>query len=208
MAKADRNNTTTWISLLDARALVVRAYGATQRAERLLVEWLGERRVRWSCKLLEGPSASELAALQRGQVGSISLVADAAYSDGDPAFWRTNLEINWEEGWARAKRSVVGGTEACGIRVVREDVLALLPEEPDEHTEAVTGGASKTWITAEARRMKATGEIPPTISKFARLLARRMDKAATADRSIRPIEWESIRNKLGEWDLWPATSIK
>ena len=206
MAKADRNNTTTWISLLDARALVVRAYGATQRAERLLVEWLGERRVRWSCKLFEPARVAELAAQQRECLaGGVVLlnVANTAYSEGDPAFWRTSLEINWEESWAREKYAM-GGTAAFGIRVVREDVLALLPEEPSEREGAAASNASARWIADEARQMKAAGKIPPTKSKFARELEQRMDKAADADRSIRRLKWKSIRNGLKGWGLWPA----
>jgi hypothetical protein len=126
IAKKAGRNTTTWISLLETRTLVVKAYGATHKAEELLVKWLGDEQVRWSCKLLEAPSASDLATLQRGQAGVLNLIADAAHGDGDPAFWRANLEINWEESWAREKNAV-GSTSAYGIRVTREDVLALLP---------------------------------------------------------------------------------
>ena len=60
-----------------------------------------------------GPSAIRFGSITEGTSGIVlSLVADAAYSDGDPAFWRANLEINWEESWAR--ENAVGGTS--GLR--------------------------------------------------------------------------------------------
>jgi hypothetical protein len=131
--KAGGNTTTSWIPLREAKALVVKAYEASQLAERLLKDWLGEERVRWSCKLFEPARVSELASFQRecAAGGVVHFVAKTAYSEGDPAFWRTSLEINWEESSAR-EMYVMGGTRAYGIRVAREDVLALLPEEPSE----------------------------------------------------------------------------
>ena len=141
MAKAGGNTTTTGISLCEARALVVRAYEASQLAEDLLVKWLGEGRVRWSCGLFEGARVSDLATLQRdaATAGVCFFVANVAYSEGDPAFWRTSLEINWEESWAR-EMYAIGGTRAYRIRVAREDVLALLPEEPGERDKPKSGG--------------------------------------------------------------------
>jgi hypothetical protein len=126
--KAGGDTTTTWILLVEARTLVIRAYEAEKLAESLLVKWLGEGRVRWSCKLLDGPRESDLATRQREADGGglWFFEAYAAYSEGDPAFWRTGLDINWQEGWAREMYEV-GGTTAYGIRVVREDVLELLP---------------------------------------------------------------------------------
>jgi hypothetical protein len=203
--KAGGDTTTTWILLLEARALVVRAYdGAVKKAEDLLKKWLGDGRGRWSCKLFEPAPVSELAALNARDSGIVVIgLAEVAYSAGDPAFWRAWLEINWEENSAREMS--IGGNKAFGIRVVREDVLALLPEEPDEHKKTTASGV---WMAAEARRMKEAGEIPPTISEFARELERRMDKAADTDRSIRRLKWKSIRNVLGKLGLWPPTLIK
>ncbi len=57
--------------------------------------------------------------------------------------------------------------------------------------------------------MKAAGEIPAGyITAFSCELEQRMGKAAAADRSLRPIRSGSIRNKLREWGLWPASLIK
>ena len=100
MAKAGGNTNTTWILLRDARALAIEAYdGAVKKAEDLLTEWLGDGRVRWSCKLFE--PASDPAALNRGaDAAGLWFLTGVAYSEGDPAFWRTSLNINWEENWA------------------------------------------------------------------------------------------------------------
>jgi hypothetical protein len=189
MAKADDRTSTKQISLGDARALVVGAYGSSRLAEELFVKWLGEGRVRWSCMMLRGGSDTELA--------------------GDPAFWRASLEINWEESSAR-EMYVAGGVEAYGIKVSREDVLALLPGEPSGHEKTDGRSASGRWIAAEASRMKKLGEIAPgiRITDLSGELAHRMKRAAAADRSIRPLTANSIRNRLREWGLWPVTSIK
>ena len=71
-------------------------------------------------------------------------------------------------------------------------------------------GRLQRWIAAEAKKMKAANEISPDIriSEFARKLEGRMNKAAKYDKSLRPIKWTSIRNKLLEWGLWPVTSSK
>ena len=152
--KAGDDTTTTRIPLFEARALVVKAYGAVGLAEGLLKEWLGEGRVRWSCKLFKPARVSDLAALQRecAAGGVVLFVAKTAYSEGDPAFWRTSLKINWEESSAR-ERYVTGGTEVYGITVVREDVLALLPEELGEHEEATAPPRQRQAETRSGKRL-------------------------------------------------------
>ena len=94
-----------------------------------------------------------------------------------------------------------------GIKVSREHLHALLPGEPREDEEVHGAGV---WIAAEAKRMKEANEIPPDIriTDLARDLERRMRRPPTADKSLRPIKWRSIKNKLPEWGLWPVTSIK
>jgi hypothetical protein len=95
-------------------------------------------------------------------------------------------------------------------RVYREvkfpqlDGKTLWPKSP-----LLPGGAG-AWIAAEAKRMKDANEISPDIgiSDFARELEGRMQKAATTNKSLRPIKWRSIKNKLREWGLWQVTSIK
>jgi hypothetical protein len=69
-----------------------------------------------------------------------------------------------------------------------------------------TKTATKTWITDEAQRMKAAGEIPAEIkiTPFAKLLADRM----AADPSIHAVTWRYIKNELPIWDLWPISKIK
>lgn len=65
------------------------------------------------------------------------------------------------------------------------------------------------WITAEAKRMKAAGEIRDGIRKtnFAKLLAARMRKAARSDESLRVVGSPHIKNNLSAWGLWPISVI-
>jgi hypothetical protein len=191
MAKqAKLHTTTTEISLFDARTLVVQVYGAIHLAERLLVEWLGQGLVRWSCKLFK-PVRDHMAA---------HLVADTVYSEGDPAFWRRALKINWEESWAHGV--IIGSSEAYGIRVTREDVLAQLPEQPV--TLAPTGSKSnKTLIKEEVERRVAAGERWDSIKKFSESLSGWMGAVG-----VKPLKPRSIENLLHGLGLWPLPSQK
>jgi hypothetical protein len=208
MAKAGDKNSIDWIPLGEARKLIVEVYGSPQRSGELLIQWLGEGRVAWCCKLLEGGRTPEEAtALTRETPpgGLVIFWADRVYDVGGTAFWRANLEINWEENSAR-EMYWGGGTSAYGITVPRADVLAQLPKEPNAQNE-VSSGATKTWIAAEFKRMKPD-EIPLRISDFARELAKRMRKAAKTDSSVHPVTWQHIKNQLPGWGLWPISSIK
>ena len=197
--KATANTIPKWIPLSEAKQLVVDTYESKELAERLLVEWLGEAKVRWRSKRFEGPSASALATAATGiDYGSAPVIA---CSEGDAAFWHTRLKINWEE------NSAIGSACAYGIEVAREDVLALLPEEPGEPEEPAT---AKVWIVEEARQMKRDGKIPKGINKtdFAQLIEERMIKAVRAGTVKKAVGWPYIKNQLSDWGLWPISSIK
>jgi hypothetical protein len=114
------------------------------------------------------------------------------------------LEFDYEQRSARGER---GMPPLYDVRVRK--AAAAAPLDNSEPEEADGSSASKLWIVAEARRMKAAGEIPDDIriTDFARQLAHRMHKAAKADRSIRPIKAASIKNKLKEWGIWPVAFI-
>jgi hypothetical protein len=96
---------------------------------------------------------------------------------------------------------------AIAIEIEPEGTEALWPEKSHAREEVHGTGA---WIAAEAKRMKAAGEIRPdiTISDFARALGHRMEEEAVTNKSLHPIKWRSIKNKLPEWALWPIDSIK
>ena len=112
--------------------------------------------------------------------------------------------IDWQDN--KAQDTAHDGALARGIKVSRTHFLALLPEEPRERAEAPGAGA---WIAVEAKDMKKTGKIPSDIkiTDFAKKLERRMKAAANVDRSIRPVKWTYIKNKLPEWGLWPISLI-
>jgi hypothetical protein len=208
MAKAGGNTTTTWILLFEARALVIKAYdGAVKLAGDLLVKWLGEERVRWSCKLFEAAPVSKLAALNADPMGPAFFVgvADVAYSEGDPAFWRAWLDIRWEENSARER--AIGGNKAHGIRVAGEDLLAVLSEELGEYEEAAAlprqHRSGKSLIEAEVKRRAKAGERWDSITKLSWSLNEWMKTV-----SDKPLEPRSIENILREGDLWSLLSKK
>ena len=93
------------------------------------------------------------------------IIPSVAYHEGDPQFWRANLKIYWEQNGAR--QQATGGARALGIKVSREHLVALMPDELREGEEVHGAGA---WIAAETKRMKDANEISPDIgiSDFAR----------------------------------------
>jgi hypothetical protein len=96
-----------------------------------------------------------------------------------------------------AEKKIAGDREAPGEREGREEA-------------AGSRTATAAWISAEAKRMKDSGEISAEvrITKFARALEKNMRKAAGTDRSIRPAGWRHIKNMLPAWGLWPISAIK
>jgi hypothetical protein len=198
-----------WVWLRDALALAAVALGSRALAKERLTEWLAAGKLAWSGMSWEGLDAAGIAKLRRElrAAGIMSVAAWAAYHNGDPQFWGSSLvEIDWGDNAAYETVFVSDGAQARGIRVPRVHLLALLSSGRER--KQLPGAAA--WIAAEASRMKAANEIPPDIriTDFARELARRMDKAATSDRSIRPIKSRSIEKKLRDWALWPTSFIK
>jgi hypothetical protein len=208
MAKAnDKSSTIDWIWLHDALMLAIPRFGSVVLAEIRLKEWLAAGELPWSCMQWDGLDAEGIARLdQENRVSIVGyIIPSVAYHEGDPQFWRANYKIYWKQNWAR--QQATGGARALGIKVSREHLVALVPDESREGEEVHGAGA---WIAAEAKRMKDANEISPDIgiSDFARELEGRLQKAATTNKSLRPIKWRSIKNKLPEWGLWPVTSIK
>ena len=207
MAKAD-HTISDWIWLREALDLAVAVFGSEAGAKEYLTEWLAAGELPWDCtrwKALDAASLSELHQSHREAL-VFALTPSATYCRGAPQFWSASrLEVNWEDNSAR--EAVTKGAHAWGIKVSRAHLLVLLPEQSSERDK--TQGAS-VWISAEAKRMKDSKEIPPDIriSEFARKLASRMKKAAHSDRSLRPIKSKSIENQLRNWGLWPIASIK
>jgi hypothetical protein len=211
MAKADSTTSTSdWIWLWDALQLAFTVLGSKAGAKEQLTEWLAARKLPWDCTRWEALDDAGIAELRRGLRKALMLapIPSAAYYRGDPRFWGAScLKIDWADN--AACEEVMGGARAWGIKVPRARLLELLPGRIREDESEQLHGAG-VWIAAEARRMKKDGEIPPgiLISKFARELAKRMTKAATGNRSLRPITAKSIENGLRGWGLWPVTSIK
>jgi hypothetical protein len=90
--------------------------------------------------------------------------------------------------------------------VVREDVLALLPEEPAGSAEA-SRKTAKDWLTAEVKRIKVAREIiPNSKTELAKLLEGRIEAAARRGEVTKPVRYRHIVNNLEAWGLWPISS--
>ena len=91
------------------------------------------------------------------------------------------------------------------------DLRFFRPNPEPKFESATDRNGTSSWITAEAQRMKAAGEIDNgvRITTFAQTLADRMQAACNnGDKSVKPVGWRHIRNMLLPWGLWPIESIK
>jgi hypothetical protein len=90
--------------------------------------------------------------------------------------------------------------------------VLLSADVPAQTTTDQTATKTPTvsWITAEAKRLKAAGKISELIhiTDFAKLLEAQMRKAAKTDSSVRWVKWQYIKNELPGWGLWPISLIK
>jgi len=204
MAKlASKSSTVTWISLWDALVPLTEHYPRVL-AERMLVRKIAARHVRRK----HFPANGHDLRIWR-KLGGVSADPHVLFP-----------VIHWEESTLEAHWR--GQHRAYRIKVVREDVLQLLPENamPEEQPEAqeepaaaVRHMTAKKWITAEARRLKRNNLIPANIvSKmaFATLLAANMALADEWDYSIsfsKVVHAPYIKNKLEDWGLWPLDRI-
>lgn len=184
----------TWISTAEAERLVGEIYFS--KAKGFIYGWLAAKKVRWRCAELKGRRR------------------DCDPGNGDPGFWkrehrgvqlRGRLDENWAHRRETVNQAVLCDYWAFGIEVVQDNLAKLLPNVRID----VRVMLAKTWVTATAKQMKANGEIREGINKtdFAKELARRMALAATSDPTVRPSRFESIRNELENWGLWPVTLI-
>jgi hypothetical protein len=198
MAMADDTASTIhWILLCDALREAIMVLGSQALAKRGVKALLATGQLPWTCMLWEG--REEPRRKDEPQLGSL-LAAMICFWDA-PSHW-----IDWEDN--SAGENVTCGAQALGINVSRDHFLAALPPGESREGEEVRGAGA--WIATEAKKMKASNEVPPDIgiTDFARELASRMRKAAASDRSLRAIGWRSIKNRLPAWGLWPVTSIK
>ena len=136
MAKAnDKSSTIDWIWLHDALMLAISRFGSELLAKALLTDWLAAGKLPWSCMAwnpLDEEGVAELEDRAR-DVGMLLRNIPPACREGEPEFWRFDHTIAWEDNIA-SQNSVVGA-RALGIKVSREHLLALLPEEPRERVE-------------------------------------------------------------------------
>jgi hypothetical protein len=127
---------------------------------------------------------------------------------GDPLSPPVDIRppTDWELWVANFSHSTIKDPAAQGKKIY--DLRFFLKPKPGRKSTAKS--AAKDWIAAEAKRLKAAGEVNQgtRITDFAKLLVDRMDKAHETDKSIRPVGSPYIKNMLPDWGLWPITSIK
>lgn len=87
--------------------------------------------------------------------------------------------------------------------------LRFFPK-PSPELESKDRTGTKTWIVAEAKRLKAAGEVDEgtRITDFAKLLEERMREVWKTDKSIKPVGWRHIKHTLPQLGLWPVRSTK
>jgi len=134
MAKAnDESSTIAWIWLHAALMLAKLRFGSVVLAKIRMREWLAAGKLPWSCMSWWGLDADGIARLDQETRASVAGFIILSIDEGDPQFWRPNLEIDWEDNGARQQE--FHGARALGIKVSREHLVALLPEEPRERVE-------------------------------------------------------------------------
>ena len=200
MAKAD-DKSSTMIWLRDALALAVRAFGSVVLAKERLREWLAAGELPWSCMSWNGLDAERIARLDREQRGWIvgHIFPSVAYHEGDPQFWRANLNIDWEENGAWEKAT--GGARAQGIKVSRARLLALLPEEPRERVEeqGQTKPAERELLEPKAWLAWACEKYPKQRNERSIPYIRRLHGLMQeADNVTEAWEYESFRRRYYE----------
>ena len=150
---------------------------------------------------------------------------------GDPEYLRPNKKhkLVLDLGWVRPL-ALKWSADRCTVykqRVLQlwpphspasqqqpEDRVGLDPLKVDAGRVALPAppkpSSTIVWITAEARQLKADGEITKSMSKteLAKLLAQRSQGAFKASKIKKPLTLRYIRNQLEAWGLWPINSIK
>jgi len=150
---------------------------------------------------------------------------------GDPEYLRPNKKhkLVLDLGWVRPL-ALKWSADRCTVykqRVLQlwpphspasqqqpEDRVGLDPLKVDAGRAALPAppkpSSTIVWITAEARQLKADGEITKSMSKteLAKLLAQRSQGAFKARKIKKPLTLRYIRNQLEAWGLWPINSIK
>src|SRR5262249_38613163 len=117
----------------DALRLAITSFGSEVLAKALLTKWLAVGRLPWSCMAWNARDEERLAEMEARawDLGTADLLnIPPACSEGEPEFWRADHTIRWEDNIA-SQNSVVGAS-ALGVKVSREHLRALLPEEPRE----------------------------------------------------------------------------
>jgi hypothetical protein len=219
MAKAyDTLSTIVWIWLRDASDLATASLGSRKLAKALLIEWLAAGKLPWSCIVWRVLDVEGIAELERAQGdGMIPFrYIPSTCREGEPEFWRADLTIDWEDNMAHENSDV--GPRALGIKVSREHLLALLPDEPRERIEELgqTKPAERELLEPKAR------PAPTAVPKKTRAQAERAERyiakhfpngtdgittAKIHETLVQDKDLQTELKQLGSWDVPSQTAI-
>jgi hypothetical protein len=199
MAKAvSSSSTIDWPWLHDALVLATKAFGSEVLAKERVREWMASGRLPWTCMSFKGPDADDIARLQEEERGSIVgyILPSAAYHNGDPAFWRADLNIWWGENENAAREKSMFGARALGIKVSRTHLAALLPSEPRENEKA--GRQMRRVLEALKKRYPPDGKVPDDIpTEVVRGLVAEELSADSKNRELAAPSWDTVSRALG-----------
>ena len=159
MAKAGKATSTDWIWLRDARNRAADALGSKAGAEEQLLEWMATGKLPWTCTRWKAPDAADIARMN--QILVVTPTPQTVYCNGDSRFMADGPDIDWEDNSACEASYLPDGARAQGIKVSRAHLQTLLPDINLASAADGDGASAKAWITAEVKRMKIAGEIPP-----------------------------------------------
>jgi hypothetical protein len=199
MAKAENSSSTIdWTWLHDALVLATKTFGSVVLAKERLREWMASDQLPWDCMSFEGPDADRIVRLREDEKESIVgyILPSASYHKGDPAFWRADLNIWWNENENAAREKSMFGARALGIKVSSTHLDALLPGEPRE-------GEKVGWQMRRVLEVLKTcyppdGKVPDDVST--EIVRGHVAKELSADSKNRELaspSWDTVNRALG-----------
>jgi hypothetical protein len=153
------------------------------------------------------------AAIQADAIGVIELMVDDTRRELSTEN-KATLTIRFREDWfptggigvVLEVMDTESGRRRLDVKnlLLRADHVRTL-RRPAAATSKTSQSTTARWIAGEVTRMKEAGEISADIriTGLAKRLAKRMEKAAQTDNSLRWVGWRHIKNSLPTWGLWP-----
>jgi hypothetical protein len=198
---AKPNNTSTivdWIWLHDALVRATETFGSVVLAKDRVTGWMANGQLPWDCMSFEGPDADRIATLREDEKKSIVgyILPSAAYHKGDPAFWRADPNIWWNENENAAREKSMFGARALGIKVSSTHLDALLPGEPRDGEKV--GPQMRRVLQVLKTCYPPDGKVPDDIST--EVVRGRVNEELSDDsrnRELAAPSWDTVNRALG-----------